>query len=122
MTETKAATKRPRELHCSFCRKSQTEVEKLVAGPGVYICDRCIDLAEAAARQSDGSGTPETMFQDHWPTEKLISFLKMHDGAFEHIDRAMQDIVDILRERDVSWAQIGEVLGVSRQAAWKRFG
>jgi ClpX C4-type zinc finger len=29
-------------LACSFCGRSQLEVEKLVAGPGVYICDRCI--------------------------------------------------------------------------------
>ena len=34
----------------------------------------------------------------------------------------MQDIVDLLRERDISWSAIGEALGVSRQAAWKRFG
>lgn len=29
---------------CSFCGKSQTQVKKLIAGPGVYICDECIDL------------------------------------------------------------------------------
>ncbi|MFW6389715.1 MAG: ATP-dependent Clp protease ATP-binding subunit ClpX [Halanaerobiales bacterium] len=32
------------ELKCSFCGKSQEQVRKLVAGPGVYICDECIDL------------------------------------------------------------------------------
>lgn len=32
------------ELKCSFCGKSQDQVRKLVAGPGVYICDECIDL------------------------------------------------------------------------------
>ncbi len=31
-------------LKCSFCGKSQKEVKKLIAGPGVYICDECIDL------------------------------------------------------------------------------
>ena len=31
-------------LYCSFCGKSQHEVKKLIAGPGVYICDECIDL------------------------------------------------------------------------------
>src|SRR3954447_17933347 len=29
---------------CSFCGKSQRQVKKLIAGPGVYICDECIDL------------------------------------------------------------------------------
>ncbi len=31
-------------LSCSFCGKSQKQVLKLIAGPGVYICDECIDL------------------------------------------------------------------------------
>jgi ATP-dependent Clp protease ATP-binding subunit ClpX len=31
-------------LKCSFCGKSQKQVKKLIAGPGVYICDECIDL------------------------------------------------------------------------------
>ena len=32
------------ELYCSFCGKHQDEVKKLVAGPGVYICDECVEL------------------------------------------------------------------------------
>ncbi|MFM1847780.1 MAG: ATP-dependent Clp protease ATP-binding subunit ClpX, partial [Pseudomonadota bacterium] len=36
--------KRTSNLICSFCGKTQEEVRKLVAGPGVYICDECIDL------------------------------------------------------------------------------
>jgi ATP-dependent protease Clp ATPase subunit len=31
-------------LKCSFCGKTQKQVIKLIAGPGVYICDQCIDL------------------------------------------------------------------------------
>src|SRR4030095_4909754 len=33
-------------LKCSFCGKSQKQVKKLIAGPGVYICDECIDLCK----------------------------------------------------------------------------
>ena len=32
------------QLKCSFCGKMQEQVKKLVAGPGVYICDECIEL------------------------------------------------------------------------------
>ena len=32
------------QLLCSFCGKTQRQVRKLIAGPGVYICDECIDL------------------------------------------------------------------------------
>ncbi|MDQ6900759.1 MAG: hypothetical protein M3072_14860, partial [Candidatus Dormibacteraeota bacterium] len=34
---------RRRYTRCSFCGKGQDQVRKLVAGPGVYICDLCID-------------------------------------------------------------------------------
>ena len=47
-------------LKCSFCGKSQKQVKKLIAGPGVYICDECIDLCneiidEELAGPSDDS-------------------------------------------------------------------
>jgi ATP-dependent Clp protease ATP-binding subunit ClpX len=47
------------QLLCSFCGKSQRQVKKLIAGPGVYICDECIDLCneiidEELAPQSGG--------------------------------------------------------------------
>jgi ATP-dependent Clp protease ATP-binding subunit ClpX len=32
------------KLICSFCRKDQDQVRKLIAGPAVYICDECVDL------------------------------------------------------------------------------
>jgi ATP-dependent Clp protease ATP-binding subunit ClpX len=39
-----ARTERGGLLSCSFCTKSQKQVAKLIAGPGVYICDECIAL------------------------------------------------------------------------------
>ncbi|MDN6568986.1 MAG: ATP-dependent Clp protease ATP-binding subunit ClpX, partial [Tetragenococcus halophilus] len=33
-------------VRCSFCGKTQEEVRKIVAGPGVYICDECINLCK----------------------------------------------------------------------------
>jgi transposase-like protein len=32
------------KIHCSFCHKSQDEVDKIIAGKGVFICNECIDL------------------------------------------------------------------------------
>ena len=42
---------------CSFCGKRPEQVKKLVAGPGVFICDSCIHLANEALEQ-DAGGTP----------------------------------------------------------------
>ncbi len=49
-------------LKCSFCGKSQKQVKKLIAGPGVYICDECIDLCneiieEELSEPTEPSGT-----------------------------------------------------------------
>ena len=33
-----------KQLHCSFCGKTEDKVKKLIEGPGVYICDECIEL------------------------------------------------------------------------------
>ena len=41
------------ELTCSFCGKSQKEVEKLIAGPNCYICDQCIDLCHSIVFSKD---------------------------------------------------------------------
>ncbi len=44
MSKDKAAGGSYGSLNCNFCGKSQKEVKKLIAGPGVYICDECIEL------------------------------------------------------------------------------
>jgi ATP-dependent protease Clp ATPase subunit len=111
------------EYRCSFCGKSQTEVKTLVAGPGVFICDECVELCRPIieAKRPTTQEVP-SLLPDNAPTEALLKTLVGYNGAFERIGDAMQDIADILREREVSWATIGEALAVSRQAAWKRFG
>jgi ATP-dependent Clp protease ATP-binding subunit ClpX len=117
---------RKRRHRCSFCAKAQTEVKTLVAGPGVFICDECVQLCEAIvdekAAQPRTQEVANSLLPDNAPTETLLKTLAGYNGAFERIDAAMQDIVNILRERDVSWAMVGQTLAVSRQAAWKRFG
>jgi len=47
----------PREVRCSFCGKRQSEVaDRIIQGPGVYICIRCIDLCHSVRM--------------HWPDQK----------------------------------------------------
>lgn len=111
-------------FHCSFCFKSQEKVAKLVAGPGVHICNECVSLCVPIMMTEPATPlTPDTiMTPERMPSDQLLRMLAGYNTAVEAIDQAMQDAVDILRTRDVSWAVLGETLGVSRQAAWKRFG
>jgi hypothetical protein len=86
----------------------------------VQLCQTIIDKQPPPAQAPEG--VPDSLLPDTAPTENLMKMLAGYNGAFERVDAAMQNIVDILRERDVSWAVIGQTLSVSRQAAWKRFG
>ena len=126
MPEAEATRTRKRVYRCSFCGKAQTEVKTLVSGPGVFMCDECVQLcqeiiAKEVATVVSTQKVPG-LLPDNAATETLLKTLAGYNGAFERVDAGMQDIVDILREREVSWATIGQALAVSRQAAWKRFG
>ncbi|MDO8308360.1 MAG: ATP-dependent Clp protease ATP-binding subunit ClpX [Actinomycetota bacterium] len=57
-------------LKCSFCGKSQKQVKKLIAGPGVYICDECIDLCNEIIEE-ELTDTGELHF-DQLPTPREI--------------------------------------------------
>ena len=46
-------------LKCNFCGKSQKQVRKLIAGPGVYICDECIGLCNEIIEEELSEGTAE---------------------------------------------------------------
>ncbi|MDQ2920425.1 MAG: hypothetical protein M3R52_02240 [Acidobacteriota bacterium] len=49
---------RLRRLRCSFCRKNNSEVLKLVAGPRVYICDECVAIASRMMADDSHDDTP----------------------------------------------------------------
>ena len=52
--------KTPRPGPCSFCGRTAEQVKTLIAGPGVYICNRCIPVASAAIATGEPSGPPGT--------------------------------------------------------------
>ncbi len=67
-------------LTCSFCGKTQQQVLKLIAGPGVYICDECVDLCCEIIEQEVGERPARVL-----------------DGEIEAAARAAREAVDRLR-------------------------
>ena len=61
-------------LKCSFCGKSQKQVKKLIAGPGVYICDECIDLCNEIIEE-ELSETSELQFDELPKPREIFEFL-----------------------------------------------
>ena len=111
-------------LHCSFCLKSQHEVKKLIAGPGfIFICDECVALCDSIiAGTFDPSRIDAANFKiGSIATDTLLARLKPIEQTLQGMGNQLQTAVEELRGREVSWARIGEALGVSRQSAWERF-
>ena len=94
---------------CSFCGKSHSEVKKLIAGPGVYICNECIDVCSTILRkelagQSEPTKEVSTLLEDGVPTpsellQQLNEFVIGQEDAkkvlsvavYNHYQRLRQD-------------------------------
>src|ERR671925_73441 len=63
---------RRRYTRCSFCGKGQDQVRKLVAGPGVYICDQCIDLCQEVLEEDSRSAGSKKAKTGFIPNPKTI--------------------------------------------------
>jgi ATP-dependent protease Clp ATPase subunit len=112
------------DLDCSFCSKSQKAVAKLIAGPGVYICDECIALCNAILEEHKTDEKTKTLLVQglgEMDTDSLLGNLKGAATVTQSIDSHFKATVLELRKRGLTWAKIGETLGISRQAAWERF-
>lgn len=107
---------------CSFCGKPNTEVDKLVAGPGVHICNECVALSASIIEGSLSSPAgPRVPIWAALTDEEMLSHIPR---VAAHIDQAEADLrswVRELRRRGVTWIRIGEALGITRQSAWERF-
>ena len=57
------------KLTCSFCGKNQEDVQKLIAGPSVYICDECVDLCNDIIEEEIKADDPDTLNELPSPAE-----------------------------------------------------
>jgi hypothetical protein len=113
---------RSKTLYCSFCFKSQHEVRKLIAGPGsIFVCDECVELCNEIIAVGPKDKSKKSLSVENLPTERLLERLQPIEDTLQGRGNMLQEVVDILRSREVSWAQIGLALGISRQTAWERF-
>jgi ribosomal protein L37AE/L43A len=107
-------------LYCSFCSKSQHEVKRLISGPfSIFICDECVDQCNEII--AGGKAKSPKMTIEEVSTERLLQRLQPIEDTLQGKGNQLQQVVEILRLREVSWAQIGGALGISRQSAWERF-
>ncbi|MDE0116885.1 MAG: ATP-dependent Clp protease ATP-binding subunit ClpX [bacterium] len=75
-------------LKCSFCGKTQKQVKKMIAGPGVYICDECIDLCNEIIEEELAEGA-DVGFKELPKPQEIYSFLDDYIIGQEHAKRIL---------------------------------
>ena len=115
---------------CSFCRKTPDAVAKLVAGPGVYICNECVGLCtqliavpseQPAGEQATSWEQKVASWEQKMSDEDLLHYLPRVAAMAAQVEQQLTAWVRQARGRGITWTRIGESLSMTRQSAWERF-
>lgn len=110
------------EIACSFCAKPAPEVAKIIAGPGIFICNECVqacnDILASATDQDDDAELP---YWQAMTDQQLLDHLPKIARVAGQVEGSLTTWVRRVRSRGVAWARIGEALDMTRQSAWERF-
>lgn len=112
------------EVFCSYCLRPRSETGRLVASPLAAICRDCVenalqlfDSVGPDVADLDGPEAPWSRLSD----EDLLARLPEVARAGHQVEIHLGTWVGAARERGISWARIGNALGMTRQSAWERF-
>ncbi len=101
---------RRRYTRCSFCGKGQDQVRKLVAGPGVYICDQCIDLCQEVLEEDSRTATSKKAKTGFIPNPKTIcAALDQYVIGQDHAKRVLSVAVYNHYKRIQASKMVGDV-------------
>ena len=112
------------QVNCSFCAKPSSAVAKVIAGPGVYICNECIQLCNDILEVQQASAPPGTqlpVWEEAKTDEEILALLPRIASVTAQTEASLQRLVTVLRGRGVTWARVGAALQITRQSAWERF-
>jgi hypothetical protein len=112
------------QVRCSFCGKPSSQVAKVIAGPGVYICDECVglcrDILEQEKQQPPTSAAQLPTYES-LSDDEILDLLPRVAAVGVQSEASLQRLVTELRGRSITWARIGGALEITRQSAWERF-
>jgi len=101
-------TEEKAHLKCSFCGKGQEQVRKLIAGPGVYICDECVELCNEIIEEDSGD-EPEVALGHLPKPEEIKAILDQYVIGQEHAKKVLSVAVYNHHKRINSGARFDDV-------------
>ena len=110
-------------IRCSFCARDEAAVSKIIAGPGVYICEGCVALCEniLAEDRASGGGQSQLPGWESMSDEELLGHLPRVAQVSDQVEANLRRWVHRARHRGITWSRIGDALQMTRQSAWGRF-
>ncbi len=110
---------------CSFCGKPDNQVTRIVAGPGVFICNECVDLCATIISDDPGT-TPEDSVRRRRnyldrPAAEILTMLPALSDSAARADAELARWVRRLRDRGTDWPTIAGALDMSVETARQRF-
>ena len=116
----------PAHKTCSFCGMQGTADTLFAGGLGAMMCSDCLShfyekFSSEEGRRSISLRAMPQMPWDEMSDTELLSHLPMIAATATQVSSFLAEWVQLARDRGLSWAEIGQALGVSRQAAWERF-
>jgi hypothetical protein len=116
-------------VSCTFCGKPSTEVAKIIAGPGVYICNECVQLCSDILKEELSKPKEELTqprvepgaWEEAMTDEQILDLLPKIAATGTQTEASLRRLVLLLRGRGITWARIGAALQITRQSAWERF-
>lgn len=106
---------------CSFCLRPNSDVNTLVAGPGVFICDDCVAMCAQVIEAKPRSAVRVAPWQQETTLEGVLANLPRIAAAGAQVEQNLVEWVHRSRVLGATWARVGEALGMARQSAWERF-
>lgn len=106
---------------CSFCGVPGPEGPRFAGGLGAMICRECVlhfhDVFSSAEKMDAAARPPWETMTD----AEILSKLPLIERNAQQVQHFLTEWVELARSRKLSWAEIGKVMGTTRQSAWERF-
>jgi len=89
------------EIRCSFCAKEEREVSKIIAGPGIYICDGCVARCNDILEQDRQPDRPQLLAWESMTDQELLDHLPRVAAVGEQVEANLRQWVLRAHDRGV---------------------